>query len=200
MPARPQCNRRPLAPRSPGRAPPGAHPLSPARPLAHRHLQRPVAGYDRHVGIRVGKLPLFHVTSFQRHLPAARRVRRALPAGGGKALGRCSGAPARAGPRRLCRPGRASPSQNSPLGGEFDATQKRSGFRSDLRPLTRMLWTGLPAAFVFVLFSFRFHLCSPPSWALSGGGGAPVCALWSLAGSCSWATFAAASFPEPPLG
>lgn len=74
---------------------------SPARPLAHRHLHRPVAGYDRHVGIRVGKLPVFHVASFQRHLPAARRVRRALPADGGEARWPCSGAPVRAAPESV---------------------------------------------------------------------------------------------------
>lgn len=92
-------------PRFPGRPAP-----SPARPVAHRHLQRPIAGDDRHVGIRVGKLPLFHVASFQRHLPAARRVRRALPAGGGggKALGRCCGAPVRASARAAPPQARAS--------------------------------------------------------------------------------------------
>lgn len=123
---------------------------APARPVAHRHLQRPIAGYDRHVGIRVGKLPLFHVASFQRHLPAARRGRRALPAGGGrKAVGRRSGAPVRAGPRRLGRPGRAAPAQKLTAGRRVG--RHRSGFRPDLPPLTRMLWTGLPAALLLLL-------------------------------------------------
>lgn len=94
----------PSRPRGPRRPAP-----SPARPPAHRHLCRPVAGDDRHVGVRVGKLPLFHVASFQRHLPAARRVRRALPAGGGKARSPRSGAPVRAAPRRLRRPQLAAP-------------------------------------------------------------------------------------------
>lgn len=98
-----QCIPEPARASHSGRASPARPAPSPARPVAHRHLQRPIAGDDRHVGIRVGKLPLFHVASFQRHLPAARRVRRALPAsggrGGGKALGRCCGAPVRASSR-----------------------------------------------------------------------------------------------------
>lgn len=99
----------PPAPLIPAALPWASSP-SPARPVAHRHLQRPIAGDDRHVGIRVGKLPLFHVASFQRHLPAARRVRRALPAGGGggKALGRCCGAPVRASARAAPPQARAS--------------------------------------------------------------------------------------------
>lgn len=80
--------------------------------------------------------------------------------------------------------------------------RQRPGFRPDLPPLTRMLWTGLPATFyvvvIVVIFFFRFHLSSSPSSALLGG--ARGCALRSLARLCSWAAFAATPFPESPLG
>lgn len=125
---KPSYRRGPAAsasPHAPLPAPRAASGPPHARPPTHRHLQWPVARHDRHVGIRVGgELPLFHVASLQRHLPAAGRVRRALPASGGKALRPCSGAPVRAGPPRLARPRRAAPSPNSPLGGELSAPRR----------------------------------------------------------------------------
>lgn len=136
---------------------------SPARPLAHRHLRRPVAGYDRHVGVRVGKLPVFHVASFQRHLPAARSVRRALPADGRDARWPCSGAPVRPGlPERhhneATHPGDPPPPLPAPT-----SSGGAPGFRSDLRPLTRMLRASLPAARLRLRLRLPAALGSPRS-------------------------------------
>lgn len=57
--------RPPLATRAPRARPRTTRPLH-----THRQLQRPVAGCHRHVGIRVGELPVFHVAGLLRHLPA----------------------------------------------------------------------------------------------------------------------------------
>lgn len=108
----PAGSARPL-PASPGpalHAPGRPSPAAASRP--YRHRQRPVAGRDHHVGVRVGKLPIFHVARFQRHLPVA-----GAPGASGahfRRRGGCSGALARgtAGSQRPTpgtrgRPGRA---------------------------------------------------------------------------------------------
>lgn len=184
MPARPQCNRRPLAPLSPGRAPPAPIPSLPRAPSLTAICR----------GLSLGTTVMSESESEScpsSMSPASSAIFRGAQGQESASGGRREGL--RAVLRRPRAGGPAAPLQarasvtitkltagrrvRRTLAVSPRKVRPRSGFRSDLPLLTRMLRTGLPAAFFFCFCFF-----SASTFALRQAGLSPMTLLTVLYG------------------